>query len=613
MCKFSKKWILTIVLGLSLSLVACGQTKENVNETTESVVDGQAQTDAEGGNEDEGNETTDTASDNKASSENVDDTASMELYDKFLAGTEKMYISKVNLGMDSWGDFTPSLQADGSYTIEEFLQAFFSDRAGYYMQSYTVNELDYAYVDCGVDGRKELALNFFPSINGEEYSVILLVKDVSGRLELCFWTEDGYRSYNRINTKGVISRGGSGGASNWYDSSYGIDAEGNSFLIYEQQTCGCYDLYYSDVDFGEIASSLNVDDISILRYSFDGYNAEEYDEESYKKYMEDCYYSYTCYPEPETAEEIETFYGDKSSYTKFMKLLTDNLYKPDEMEKVMAEKLAEKGVSMEMLEYDEPAWTKWEGHEELFEATQYEAQSITVINPSWQYYTTPYPYYQQEDFVTMDEISHEANDIIDDYEWFDEIGVTMPERGVIENPSTQYTYYLSSTYNQYEHEYDTVLVHNNWTGMDEAILDFYNFITPDEYAAGDAPFVNECVNYLQAVEGVLYVSISHSTYAASAPHNAYVMALDMNDDYKVIWKSEPLVSNAKNFAIVDGSLICGYGFTNEPDFIYELNRYTGEKMNTVKVKSGPDYFYVIDGKLYVRTYNTNYVYQLGWG
>lgn len=612
MSKLKKKWIAVVAMGLSISLVACGQTKE-ITQTTEQTEEGQSQTESDEENSAKETEAKDLESSENTDDVSVDDSASMDRYEKFLAGNEKMFISKVNLGMDSWGDFTPSLQADGSYTIEEFLQAFFADRAGYYMQSYTVNELDYAYVDCGQDGRKELALNFYPSINGEEYSVILLVKDVNGRLELCFWTEDGYRSFNRINQDGIISRGGSGGASNWYDSSYGIDGEGNSFLIYEQQTCGCYDLCFNDVDFGEIASNLDVDDISILRYSFDGYNAEEYDEESYKKYMEDCYYSYTTYPEPETADEIEAFYGAKSKYTKFMNLVTDNLYKPDEMEKVMAEKLAEKGVSLEMLEYDEPTWTKWEGHEEMFAATQYEAPAITVINPAWQYYTTPYPYFQQEDFVTMDEISHVANDIIDDYEWFDEIGVTMPERGVIEDPSTQYTYYLSSTYGQYEHEYDTVRVHNNWTGMDEAILDFYNFIMPDEYAAGDAPFVNECVNYLQAVDGVLYVSISHSTYAASAPHNAYVMALDMNDDYKVIWKSEPLVSNAKNFAIVDGSLICGYGFTDEPDYIYELNRYTGEKMNTVKVKTGPDYFYVIDGKLYVRTYNTNYVYQLGWG
>ena len=189
----------------------------------------------------------------------------------------------------------------------------------------------------------------------------------------------------------------------------------------------------------------------------------------------------------------------------------------------------------------------------------------------------------------------------------------MPERGTINDPNYVYSYTLSSRYGQYDHQYDTVTIHNNYTDRDIAILDFSNFITPDNIAIGDEAFVKECVNYVQIIDSVVYVSIAHRTYAESAPHNAYIMALDMNDDYKVIWKSEPLTCNSDNFAIVDGSIICGYGFTDEPDYIYELNRYTGERMTTIKVKTGPDYFYAINGTLYVRTYDTNYVYQLAWG
>ena len=57
-------------------------------------------------------------------------------------------------------------------------------------------------------------------------------------------------------------------------------------------------------------------------------------------------------------------------------------------------------------------------------------------------------------------------------------------------------------------------------------------------------------------------------------------------------------------------IICGYGFTNEDDFVYVLDRNTGKKVGTYKVKTGPDYFYINGNKLYVRTYNTDYVYEL---
>lgn len=613
MCNWKRILAVGLAITMTLSLSACGKDNANAGDAGNSNANTEqteAKQEVNDGAENEAKEV-----DANQDTNVVDDSASMALYEGLLAGTEKMSISKVDFGQYVWGEREPLLQADAKYTLEEFLEKFFTDRAAYNEGNYAVDGLEYAYIDCGQDGKKELALQYTSKIYGDEYNAILLVKDLDGSLELCTYVEDGYRCYNYITKDGILARGGSGGASNWYDSYYGFDEKGVRYLIYELQTCGCYDLYIGDdTNFGEIAANLGVDDILIRKYSFTGYENEEFDENLYKKYMEECYYQYDRYTESSDGDESEVLYGDKSKYAKFMSLVTDNWHKPDEMEEILNQRLNDLGLTAEMLEDNEPEWTPWEGHDELFEATQYETPLITPENPSWTYYAKDYPYEHPEyDFVTLEKIDQKSNDIIDDEEWFEEIGVESPTNGVIQDPSGQYVYYLTSTYGQYDHEYDTVRVHDNWRDLDVAVLDFRNFIMPDEYAIGDASFVMECVNYVQTVDNVMYVAISHRTYAASAPHNAYVMALDMNDNYSVIWKSEPLVCNARNFAIVDGSLICGYGFTDEPDFIYELNRYTGEKMNTVKVKTGPDYFYVIDGKLYVRTYDTNYVFQLGWG
>jgi len=79
---------------------------------------------------------------------------------------------------------------------------------------------------------------------------------------------------------------------------------------------------------------------------------------------------------------------------------------------------------------------------------------------------------------------------------------------------------------------------------------------------------------------------------------------------KPLWHSAPLVSNANNFEVVGEYLITGYGFTDEPDFLYLLRRRDGEAVGKIPLKSGPDYIIRQGDRLYVRTYNTDYIFQL---
>jgi outer membrane protein assembly factor BamB len=112
-----------------------------------------------------------------------------------------------------------------------------------------------------------------------------------------------------------------------------------------------------------------------------------------------------------------------------------------------------------------------------------------------------------------------------------------------------------------------------------------------------------------ALEGdILYVSHAHRTYAKSSNgHNAYVSAIDLATG-QLLWRSQPLVSNAENFVVKDDAIITGYGFTSESDFLYVLNKRDGEVAANVSIRKAPTYLAERDGKLFVRTYDTDMVF-----
>lgn len=206
--------------------------------------------------------------------------------------------------------------------------------------------------------------------------------------------------------------------------------------------------------------------------------------------------------------------------------------------------------------------------------------------------------------VKFKTIVQEANGIIDDEDWF----YNNDLNGLREAGDGYYDYRVVDNYDKYTGSGYELWADNRYTGETDFILDLSEFHEypglPEEYA--DSYWKVEFrFAYYDVETGYLFISMSHPTYADSMPYNAYIIAVNPFDG-TVVWKSRPLSSNADNFAIADDIIYCGYGFTDEDDFIYQVNKYTGEIINTIPVKTGPDYFYVRDGHLFVRTYNTNY-------
>jgi hypothetical protein len=144
----------------------------------------------------------------------------------------------------------------------------------------------------------------------------------------------------------------------------------------------------------------------------------------------------------------------------------------------------------------------------------------------------------------------------------------------------------------------------------EYALDFSRYQLAPANAESNINFVRQEINYARQIGNILYVSHGHNTYARSSlGMNAYVSAIDLSTK-KAIWHSSPLVSNASTFEVFENYLITGYGFSAEPDYLYVLRIDSGAVDGRIPVNSGPSYILRKDTRLYVRTYDMNYLFQI---
>jgi hypothetical protein len=261
--------------------------------------------------------------------------------------------------------------------------------------------------------------------------------------------------------------------------------------------------------------------------------------------------------------------------------------------------------------------------------------ATVVAAPPWDYTLKRRIAVETGPAPTLKLVSEAKNAITDDADWFarhkvelQEYEVPNPMRGEPGNlppsiPPTYGKFLLVQAVRQadlnvlfYGPDYSGgrfVAVQRAQGGEIVALLDFDAWEFAPDAEPGERMFVDQRAMWA-AVEGdVLYISHGHRTYARSSKgKNAYISALDLQSG-ELLWRSAPLVANAANFVIVGGHIVTGYGFTAEPDFLYVLERATGKTVGKTKVKSGPDYLFYRSGKLYVRCYDTDYVFELRQG
>ena len=134
--------------------------------------------------------------------------------------------------------------------------------------------------------------------------------------------------------------------------------------------------------------------------------------------------------------------------------------------------------------------------------------------------------------------------------------------------------------------------------------DFRNYAWPPRIAPGERELVYEQVVWAKEADtGLLYVETAHSTYARSSYGlNGYLNAIDLKTK-KLLWRSPALVANAGNFVLLDETVVSGYGFTDEPDYLCAVNRRTGHVVARLLLPSAPEKIARQGNTLTVDTYD----------
>ena len=182
-------------------------------------------------------------------------------------------------------------------------------------------------------------------------------------------------------------------------------------------------------------------------------------------------------------------------------------------------------------------------------------------------------------------LSEEDNGIDSADEWYASESLSLPMIGTDWNSFSDENY-------EYLWDGDDLYIYENGTGNCLYVL---NYPTDKWYVNGNNAYLKD---------GIFYGASVANGYAQ--PNTCFMFAYDLENE-KLLWRSADQSYNSMNFVVKGDVLICGYGFTAEPDYLYQINRNTGEIIDRLLLKKMPDLIVEQDGKLYVHTYSYNYV------
>lgn len=182
-------------------------------------------------------------------------------------------------------------------------------------------------------------------------------------------------------------------------------------------------------------------------------------------------------------------------------------------------------------------------------------------------------------------LSEEENGVSWANDWYDSENLSLPMIG------TDWNSFYDDHY-QYQWVDDELYIYETGTGNCIYVLDYPT----------DQWYINGNNAYLE--DGIFYGASVRNGYAQS--NTCFMFAYDLEND-KLLWRSADQTYNSMNFVVKRDVILCGYGFTAEPDYLYQINRNTGEVIDRLSLKKAPDLIIEQDGKLYVHTYSYNYV------
>lgn len=261
--------------------------------------------------------------------------------------------------------------------------------------------------------------------------------------------------------------------------------------------------------------------------------------------------------------------------------------------------------------------------------------TVTMDEPPFKYYISDNVESTESADISplkLKKVLAKANNIVDDERWFKKNrlsmntykvpnlvidvlgnvpdGIDLTWNGLI---ITQAFYDSTYTYCTYGANYAESYILNIYDSKTLELLysmDFSNYIYSPKYVKADINYIDQQVVWATIKDNILYVSHAHASYAYSSNNmNAYITAIDLSD-MSILWRTKGLVCNSYNFLVIDNVIICGYGFTDEKDYLYQINMNNGKVLSKVLMKSAISYIIKKGNSLYIRTYNTDYKFTI---
>ena len=190
--------------------------------------------------------------------------------------------------------------------------------------------------------------------------------------------------------------------------------------------------------------------------------------------------------------------------------------------------------------------------------------------------------------LTLKIVSEEENGIDFANEWYESKQLSLPMVG------KEWNNFYDDEY-QYIWSGDAVYIYENISGNCLYVLEYP---TDKWYINGN----NACL-----LDDIFYgISVTNG-YAQ--PDSCFMFAYDLENN-KLLWRSGDQTCNTMNFIVKKDVIICGYGFTSEKDYLYQLNLHTGEVIASLELKKQPDLLVPQDNMLYVHTYSYNYTIEM---
>ena len=212
--------------------------------------------------------------------------------------------------------------------------------------------------------------------------------------------------------------------------------------------------------------------------------------------------------------------------------------------------------------------------------------------------------------ITLKQKLCKENEIIDNKEWYINNNLCSKKEYIQGEIQIKTGGFLVSIIERYQNA-PKVLVRDESKTIIYAAYDFKNFLSSPKTKPSDSDFPNYQGLYDVIIEGnIMYVTHFGMTYAKEYGYQTgYISAINMLTD-EVIWTTQPLTNNCREIAIKGNSIISGYGFTDEPDFLYIVDKFSGQRVKKKKKKKGPECIIIKESNVYVRTYSYDYVFEI---